>query len=484
MSPSIAMRSNSIPPAWVVCPSMVSCQQWHDTSLDCTNPADWITCPHRDDAAIASCHTCRRPMNQRCPNGLSSDSPLSDDQICGYYQNVCRRCGKPADALYNLKLSGFRNFVPMCYDCANNLNSSNSCYICGSILRHHIVLDGRKICADCGKMACVHCGAVFSRRRIIDDGVCDACRQVCILCPICHSTYHPDDIRKTDDGQKVCYACYGSILCEYCGLHEVKHDSCIAKRFYRRDYFTDLRLIFCHLPNEISPIHYGLELECTATGYYKQALKRVSENPSGATLLNYLIPTRDGSLPDDGVEFKMVPMSIKFADAWFDKYAEFFDKFRITRECGSHVSVSKSVLNLNSWVRLALLYYNDDFQRKFKPVIGRDFSRFAEKKHEKDGGVVTNQTSRYHAINFTGNRVEFRQFKLAHISRKSFLIMIVFLDTLIRFMRKRSYAIEKTDILAVKLSNEIYKQFIRNLYDYGISESDVRENYASREWRS
>ncbi len=157
-----------------------------------------------------------------------------------------------------------------------------------------------------------------------------------------------------------------------------------------------------HIPKKHN-IGIGFELECIPYSY--------SDYCSMISVVYKLVPTHDGSLPEDGVEFN-TPVyrnmsGLKQMFRSFEQYADFSDE-----SCGHHINVSHAEHTDYYGMQLMreyaqhlfnpLMYAMQDNTADTIRIWGRDFTYYAN-----DNSGYTKQ--QYSWLNLdASNRVEFR----------------------------------------------------------------------------
>ena len=162
-------------------------------------------------------------------------------------------------------------------------------------------------------------------------------------------------------------------------------------------------------------IRYGFELECVPKNYWNVVgdeviAKTLCENKD-------IVPTRDGSLPDNGVEFKTPIMNnLKYAKSLLNKMSKYWDFS--DEKCGQHINIS--IPEFTEDVR----YYALKKHRCFD-FLAEDMEAHCKETITVCGRYFTHYASRFcdyqdhrNWINLSHNgRAEFRLSKISSVNQ-------------------------------------------------------------------
>lgn len=209
------------------------------------------------------------------------------------------------------------------------------------------------------------------------------------------------------------------------------------------------------IPERDVPIKFGIELEvgcdkgtdrATCAGLLSDAFELAGVDPQ-----TYCVYKEDGSLCDcNGLEIVTRPdcPSVHkrvFGAALADKRLRGRMSSYDNGHCGMHIHVSRAPLN-ELWVgRLLVLVNSDNMKRMLRAVAGRSGNRYTTYDPFKKLTSVKSCTSRYEALNVTGDHtIEFRMFR-GTLNPVSFVKNIEFVEAAIAYTRTATRSLRGLD---------------------------------------
>lgn len=366
--------------------------------------------------------------------------------------SVCSNCGK-LHSLHDGYVIDGQFYCPDCFVRCEN---------CSEILPKDKAIethDGNFICSDCRDdyyYYCDDCGELFHNddlhlahdNRGHEIYVCENCLEYNYFqCDDCQEYYHINFDHISDDNRYICGNCWDDYTtCSNCGeiLHiddsywserdECSYCECCYNSFKNQKvksygYTPYLNFLKTDTDNSNSIkdlLYFGLEIEVSGCSDHADNFLNYFADDE-----NEIFLTEDGSIPDDGFEITTQPMTYNYLisddfKSRFTKAMEYLQNhdFYGHNYGGIHIHISKNSLNiLEQAVLSTLIYCNDDSpdfetllkitQRHSDKIIHwADPTTFLNKQQIFKQVILHSKVSgtRYTALNFTPNTLEFRVF--------------------------------------------------------------------------